>query len=209
MMNALKKLLAVVAAITMWATIQPGTLSAQTSGIGGDAGTRLLWRGTDNRISLWKLNPNLSFNSSLQYGPFDTWLPIAITTRNDNNTVVLWRRTDGLISVWLVDANLNFQFSKVYGPFLGWIAESLSVDTNGNDWCRVIWRETGGLVGVWSLNQNLDLVTAVAYGPFFGFDPGSAAATRKPDASGPAGTKAAAAMGTNPSSPKPFPALVK
>jgi hypothetical protein len=209
MMSAFKKLLAVVAAITMWATIQPGTLSAQTSGIGGDANTRVLWKGTDSRISLWKLDPNLNFVTAQGYGPYNGWVPVAITTANNNNTYVLWRRTDGVITVWLVDANLNFQFSKSYGPYFGWTVESISVDTNGHDWCRLIWKETQGTISVWSLNENLDLVTSAVYGPYFGFDPAAAAAARTPAASGPANTKAGAAMSTNPSSPKPFPALVK
>jgi hypothetical protein len=60
-MNAFhRKLLAAAAAITKWATIQPGALFALTSGIGGEWNTRVLWRGTDSSISLWKLDPGLN-----------------------------------------------------------------------------------------------------------------------------------------------------
>jgi hypothetical protein len=41
-MSARNKLLAMAAAVTMWATFQPGTVSAQNSGIGGDGFTRLM-----------------------------------------------------------------------------------------------------------------------------------------------------------------------
>nr|CAJ01531.1 hypothetical protein orf3 [uncultured bacterium] len=83
----------------MWATIQPGTALAQSSGIGGDAWTRLLWTATDSHISLWKVDPVLNNAVSNQYGPYDGYSPIAITTTNNNNTCVLWKRTDGAISL--------------------------------------------------------------------------------------------------------------
>ena len=52
MMSVRKRLLAVAAAVTMWAVIQPGTVSAQTSGVGPDGYTRFLWKGTDYSVSL-------------------------------------------------------------------------------------------------------------------------------------------------------------
>jgi hypothetical protein len=173
-MSARKRLLAVAAAVTMWAVIQPDTVSAQTSGIGGDGYTRLLWRGTDSRISLWKLDPVLNFDSFHEYGPYDGWLPIAITTARNNNTYILWRHTDGTAQVWLVDANLNFVTNAIYGAYSGWTAESLSADTNGNSTLRLIWRHTNGSVSIWFLLPNLGGNGAHIYGPYFGFDPGSA-----------------------------------
>ncbi len=206
-MSTLKKLLALVAATTMWATIQPGTLSAQpvswspaqTSGIGGDAITRVLWKGTDGRIALWKLNPNITYNSSVGFGPYDGWIPIAITTAADNNTYVLWQRWDGLVTIWLVNANLQYVTQKTYGPYAGWFAESLSADTNGNSFCRILWRHTQGSISVWSLNQNLDYVTSQVYGPYFGYSPS------KESVSDPANTKVAAAMDTKARQVLPFP----
>ncbi|MGB6175968.1 MAG: hypothetical protein WBF43_06455 [Methylocella sp.] len=205
MMNALKKFLAVVAVITVCATIQPGTLSAQTSGIGGDANTRLLWRGTDNRISLWKLDHSLNYVTSTVYGPYDTWLPIALTTNADNNTVVLWRNTNGSISLWKVDPNLNYVTSVLYGPYAGWTADALSADTDGSSYIRVIWRETGGSVSVWCVDPNLNYCGNKVYGPYFGYDPGTAAATFKSAASEAANAKAAAAMATKASVKNPHP----
>jgi hypothetical protein len=202
-MNAFKKLLAVVAAITMWATIQPSTASAQSSGIGGDAWTRLLWTATDSHISLWKVDPVLNNAVSHEYGPYDGYSPIAITTTNNNNTCVLWKRTDGAISLWTVDANLNYTGSTVFGPYYGWTVQSLSPDTNGNNWIRVIWRETEGSVSIWELSNCQTYVRSQVYGPFFGFVPGANAT--KGSASGPANTTAAAAMSTTARSPFPFP----
>jgi hypothetical protein len=148
-------------------------VSAQTSGIGGDGYTRVLWRGTDGRISLWKLDPVLNFVTYHEYGPYAGYSPIAITTAHNNNTYVLWRNTDDSISLWLVDANLNFVAYHAYGPYAGWIAKSLSVDTNTNNTFRLTWRNTDGSISLWFLDQNLNFVRYHQDGPFFGYDPGS------------------------------------
>jgi hypothetical protein len=165
-------MLAIAAAVTMWATFQPGTASAQNSGVGGDHSTVLMWRGTDYEISLWKLDANLNFVTNHIYGPYPGWIPIAITTDNNDFTYVLWRYTDGTISLWLVDPNLNFVNNHLYGPYPGWIAKGLSVDTGGSTNFRVIWRYTDGSVSIWTVNGALNFLFNHIYGPFFGWDPG-------------------------------------
>jgi len=175
MMSVRKRLLAIAAAVTMWASIHPGTVSAQTSGVGGDGYTRFLWRATDGSISLWKLDPSLNFNTYRTYGPYSWWLPIAITTARNNNTYLLWRYYDGSISLWALDANLNFITNHIYGPYPGWTAKDISVDTNGTtSGFRVIWRYYDGSVSVWWVDQNLNFVSNHVYGPYFGYYPGSA-----------------------------------
>ena len=171
-MSVRNKLLATAAAVAMWATLQPGTASAQNSGLGPDGFTRLMWRGTDYHISLWKLDQNLNFSLAHEYGPFPGFSPIAITTDHFNFTYVLWRHTDGHISLWLIDPNLNFVTFHEYGPFPGFIAKGLSVDTGTSPNFRVIWRHTDGHVSVWNVDGNLNFVNAHEFGPFFGFDPG-------------------------------------
>lgn len=171
-MSARKKLLAVAAAVAMWASIQPSTVSAQTSGIGADGFTRFAWRGTDYSYSLWQVDANLNFFNSHLYGPYPGWTPIAITTARNNNTYVLWRYNDGSISLWAVDTNLNFLGSHSYGPFTGWTAKGLSVDTGSTSGFCVIWRNTDGSVSVWRADQNLNFVNSHAYGPILGYDPG-------------------------------------
>jgi hypothetical protein len=172
-MSARKRLLAVATTVIIWATFQPGAVSAQTSGVGGDGNTRVLWRGTDGSITLWKLDPVLNFVNNHAYGPYAGWSPIAITTAANNNTYVLCRYTDNSIAVWEVDPNLNYITQKNYGPYRGWIAKGLSVDTNGGSLCRVIWRKTTGEISVWTLDPNLNSIGSHVYGPYFGWDPGS------------------------------------
>ena len=175
-MNRLsKKLLFMAAATTMWvAAFQPGIVSAQTSGIGGDGYTRLLWRATNGSISLWKLNPFLASPVSHVYGPYATWEPVAITTAQNSWTYVLWRNTNNSISLWAVDPNLIYRFSKQYGPYPGWIAETLSADTSGNGSSnlRLIWKNVNGQVSIWSLDSSVNLGRNAVYGPYFGYNPG-------------------------------------
>ena len=174
-MSARKKLLAVAAAAAMWAVIQPGIVSAQTSGIGSDEYTRFAWRGTDNSLSLWQLYPpslGMGYYNSHAYGPYSGWTPLAITTLNNNYTYVLWQYLDGTVTVWQVDTYLNYVTQHVYGPYTGWSAKGLCADTTtGNQFC-IIWKHNNGSVSVWRLDQNINFLTFHQDGPFFGWDPG-------------------------------------
>jgi hypothetical protein len=170
-MSARKKLLAVAAAVAMWAVIQPGTASAQTSGVGADGYTRFAWRGTDGSISLWQINPSFNFYNSHAYGPYAGYTPIAFSADANNNAYVLWKYSDGSISVWKVDTLLNFVTSHVYGPYTGWSARSLGAQTSGSGF-RIIWEYTNGSVSVWQLDANLNFVRNYVAGPYFGWDPG-------------------------------------
>src|ERR1700730_15124418 len=173
-MNTRKRLLTMVAAVAMWTAIQPATVYAQTSGVGGDGYTRNFWYGTDCRISVWKLDPNLNFVTSHDYGPYTGWCPIALTVAHDNNTYVLWRYYDNSISLWLLDPNLNYLNSHVYGPYAGFTAIGLSPYTDGttNNF-RVVWRYTDSSISVWTVDPNLNYITSRNYGPYFGWEPGS------------------------------------
>ena len=190
-----KKLFVMAAVITMWTAINPDVLSAQSSGVGCDGSTRFLWRGTDSRISLWRVDANLNNPISQQYGPYDGWEPIAMTVLCNNYTYVLWKYTDGSISLWKVDPNLAFVTNHVYGPYAGWIPESLSPDQSFAGNFRLLWRETMGQVSMWVLDSNLNFVTNKVYGPFFGFDPHAAALAGRPlDGSSTSSDQAAEAM---------------
>ena len=171
-MSVRQRLLAFAMAVTMWAVIQPGTVSAQTSGIGPDGYTRFAWRGSDNSLSLWQINPSLAFYNNHVYGPYNGWTPLAITTAHNDNTYVLWQYYDGTVTVWSVDTNLNYLTQNFYGPYAGWSAKGLSVDTGtGSGFC-IIWKHNSGSVSVWRVDQNLNFVGNYITGPYFGWDPG-------------------------------------
>jgi hypothetical protein len=189
-MRARRRLLAAAAAATMWATFPPDTVSAQQSGVGGDASTVLRWvgtaaDGTADVLDLWKLDASLNFLTSQVYGPYPGWTPLAITTANSGDTFVLWTYRDHSISLWKVDHNLNYITSQVYGPYPGWAAQGLSVDTgqglngsNSEGICivncgtpsfRVTWAKANGSGGVWELDQNLKFIMSQGYGPYAGY----------------------------------------
>jgi WD40 repeat protein len=172
-MNALRKKLLVVTAVTFVSmAVQPGILSAQTSGLGTDGFTRVLWKATDGSISLWKFDASLnSVGSPKNYGPFGGFVPVAMTTAPSNETYVLWKSTDGSISIWRLNADLDFLTSRAYGPFTGWIAQGLS--TGPGNRLRLIWRYTTGILSIWDLDAGMTLANARMYGPFFGYDPGA------------------------------------
>src|SRR5664279_1828996 len=115
MKSILHKKLFVIAAFALASTMFQGVVSAQTSGVGNDGYTRILWRGTDGSISMWKLDANVNYVTYHAYGPYDGYTPIALTTAGNNYSYVLWRNTDGSISLWEVDPNLNYVNSKVFG----------------------------------------------------------------------------------------------
>jgi hypothetical protein len=183
------------AVITMWTAISPDVLSAQTSGVGCDGFTRFLWRGTNSEISLWRVDGNLNNPISHVYGPYDGWVPVAMTVLCNNYTYVLWKYTDGSISLWKVDPDLNLVTSHIYGPFAGWIPESLSPDQTFPGNFRVLWRETLGYISIWVVDSNLNLSFSRVYGPFFGWDPHADARVVRPgDGSSTASDPAAEAM---------------
>lgn len=175
-----QSLLAVAVVISAFMTIQP--VLAQSSGVGCDGATRLLWRGTNASITLWKLDSNLNRIANATYGPYAGWSPAGITTACNNNTYALWLGLtvnglafNGAALIQQFDPNLNYVTQQAYGPAPGWIPESLSVDTSPNSTLRLIWRGgdtiTGGTVSIWYLQPNLSVVRDVAYGPFPGFSP--------------------------------------
>jgi len=167
----LSGLLASMMAVAVLSAIHPGIASAQTSGVGPDGFTRILWRGTDGKVVLWKLNASLAKVAGVEYGPYPGYDPIAMTVGSDNSTYVLWAHNNGSISLWKVDKNLNGVIDQVFGPHDGWKAQGLG---SGGGQLRVIWRHTTGQVSVWAVNpSSLAFLGEGVHGPFFGFDPGA------------------------------------
>ncbi len=202
-MITLRRKLFLLTAITMFcAAVQPAVLSAQTTGVGSDGYTRVLWRATDSSVSLWKLDSSLNYSTGKVYGPINGWVPVALVTGLDNYTRLLWRATDGSAALWLLDSNLNLVTSANYGAYFGWTPESLSIDSA--DRTRLIWKETDGAISVWMLGPTLAGITSHVYGPYFGYDPGPAAA-QKPGAAAPTTSDIPQSMQRVPSIPIPPP----
>jgi hypothetical protein len=170
-----KTFFVIAAVITLGSAIQPGILFAQTSGVGSDGYTRFMWWGNDSAISIWRLDPRLGSPVSHVYGPYDGWLPMALTVGSNNYTYVLWEGSNGpqltgQVAIWSLDPNLNYVTNHTWGPYAGWKPVSISVSEDGANTLRLIWRGPQGQVSVWALDDNLDLLTVAAYGPYSGWD---------------------------------------
>ena len=184
-----QSLLAVAVVISAFVTIQP--VLAQSSGVGCDGATRLLWTGTNASISLWKLDSNLNVLSKTAYGPYAGWYPAGITTACNNNTYVLWLGLtadqlafNGTALIQKLDANLKFVTQQTYTQ-TGLFPDSLSADPSNNT-LRLIWRggntisgtviitggtvtTSGGTAAISYLQPDLSVVKTVTYGPAPGF----------------------------------------
>jgi hypothetical protein len=165
-MSARNRLLA-IAAFAIWAMIQPGTVSAQNSGVGGDGFMRLLWV-MNGHMVLWKLDQNLNLVASKDYGSFTGFNLIGITTAANNNTYVLWSyhtassSGNNNIALWVVDANLNFINSREYGPFPGWMPTGLSTGGSSPNF-HVIWSMAGTAIAVWTVDADLNYITSASW----------------------------------------------
>ena len=179
-MNVLfKEFLLATASAVVWASVCPSNMSAQTSGVGTDGYTRLLWRATNGSVSVWKVDSNLNYTDSHIYGPYDGWTPLSLAVSSNNRTYLLWRNTSGQAAVWWLDQNLGFGNSVNTDPYYGWIPETLSVSTASPYDVRVVWKNPNGSVSVWALNADLTYLNSRAFGPYFGYDPGPAGAGLK------------------------------
>ena len=169
-----KTFFAIATTIALLGAIQPGIGSAQTSGVGSDGITRLMWRGTDGTFSLWRLDQNLNFMNYKVFGPVYEWTPVALTVGSDNNTYVMWRHTtNGAPAIWRIDPNGNFAPGPELQPTPGWIPESLSISQDGRNNLRVIWKCTNGRLSVWDVDHTtLQLRSYKAFLPQFGYDAG-------------------------------------
>ena len=176
-MSTLRRQLLAAAAVTLvWTGIQPGTASAQTSGIGGDGSTRVLFRSTDGRPRIVKFDRDLQQVQSRDYDRGEGWTPVALTVGSNSHSYLLWRHTDGSTVVWQLDENLNFVAGGGYysGPGTGWTAQGLNSGPEGQ--IQVIWRLSDGRVAVYAFQgypDRLQYMGRQFHGPFFGWDPGA------------------------------------
>ena len=118
---------------------------------------RFIWRHTDGRVAIWKVDGASNHLEHRDYGPFAGWTPI-----NYSDNKLLWRHTDGHISLWSFDGGVNQVQFKEQGPFAGWTAVNYA---DG----KILWRHADGHISLWQVNDNGDNVTHKEYGPFPGF----------------------------------------
>jgi hypothetical protein len=140
----------IVAAASMYAMAAMfSAASAQTTGVGDDGETSLMWKGFDSSVTLYRLDPTLtSIAVNASYGPYIGYTPIAMTTDAFSNSHIVWSYTDGSICLWTLDPSMNFVSDEVFGPYFGYNVIGLSADPISGS-IRVVWKSTGGAVVIW------------------------------------------------------------
>jgi hypothetical protein len=83
--------------------------------------TYVLWRKTDNSISLWGVDPTLNVAFHKEYGPYAGYIAETLSADTNGNSTLrlVWRNTNGQADVWFLDAALNYIMSKVYVNSVG------------------------------------------------------------------------------------------
>lgn len=115
-------------------------------GVGGDGLTHLLLRRSDGQAAIWLLNSNLTFNSSLGYGPFTGWTATDMAVASDGSLRLLWTKADGTFGLWTVTPSGTASYSPTFGPISNaagtWTARRLAVGGDGN--IRVLLAQDSG-----------------------------------------------------------------
>jgi hypothetical protein len=174
----------IVAAASMYAMAAMfSAASAQTTGVGDDGETSLMWKGFDSSVTLYRLDPTLtSIAVNASYGPYIGYTPIAMTTDAFSNSHIVWSYTDGSICLWTLDPSMNFVSDEVFGPYFGYNVIGLSADPISGS-IRVVWKSTGGAVVIWVVDADGGLDADLALGPPSGDEPAArrriAAASRR------------------------------
>jgi Astacin (Peptidase family M12A) len=119
--------------------------------------SKILWRHTTGKISLWTVNKLGNHLIDLQYGPFP-----GFTAVNYADGKILWRHTDGRISLWTVDSLGRHVSDIQHGPFSGFTGVNYA---DG----KILWRHTTGKISLWTVDSIGNHVSDIQHGPFDGF----------------------------------------
>ena len=147
------------------------TYQATRLACGSDGITHILWNRTDGALSLWWVNSDNTFRSSVIYGPFAGWVAADIAVGSDNLIRILWTNTnDGRAVVWSVNAaGVRSNDQNFYGPYPGYTAVGLACGTDGLT--RLIWANPQGMASLWIMNPDNQQQSFTLYGPYTGWIP--------------------------------------
>lgn len=136
--------------------------------------SRLLWRHSDGRASLWRVSPGGAVLDSREYGPYPSWSPTLIAIGpSDGKTRLLWTRDDGLLSLWRLSAAGALEESAEFGTPSGWDCVGLGVGADNK--VRLLWkRRADGRARFSRLSVSGTTVEAdIQHGPFGLWEPES------------------------------------
>ena len=134
--------------------LAPGTRITAFSA-GGDGQLRLLGGyGYGAGVSTVAADGGGSLGNLTQYGVYDGWTPLLMTTGPDSETHLLWQRTGGTLALeplalWTLSPTNSYQGS-VYLPSLpGGVPVGLAAGGDGS--LRLLWKTASGGAALWMI----------------------------------------------------------
>lgn len=79
--------------------------AAQSVGYGYNGYTYQLYHGNDDSAAIYAYTPSLTYYTSVVYGPYTGYTPVALTSDYYGNSYVLWRTTYGSAVIWYLNGN--------------------------------------------------------------------------------------------------------
>ena len=130
--------------------------------VGGDSLTRLLWKNNyytgendapiTGAITLDTLASDNTLSNETQFGPYDGWKTLFLTTGADNSSRLLWQRYDGVLALWTLSSE---------GNYVGYVSVPTLTDGTpvgmalGKDGLtRLLWKTSTGDALLWTLSAN-------------------------------------------------------
>lgn len=159
--------------------------------VGSDGTEHILWDYTaplppssTGPISLWSISQTSSTFSYQDYGPFDTWTAVSLSS-SLNTTHLLWHTPAGAASLWTIDPLGNIVLTPTFGPFKGatgkntWIPIQVAAGLGGER--ELLWVDSSsGAASFWSVDEQGNYTIfpnpktppaygSVTYGPYSGW----------------------------------------
>ena len=128
--------------------LAPGTRITAFSA-GGDGQTHLLGGyGYGAGVSTVAADGSAGGNLT-QYGVYDGWTPVLMTTGRDNETRLLWQHTNGPLALWTLSPTNSYQ-GYVFLPNLpGGTPVGMAAGSDG--FLRLLWKTASGDAALWMI----------------------------------------------------------
>jgi len=115
----------VLTIICAWSASTVPPASAQTTGYGYNGYTYQLYLGSDSSAAVYAYTPSLAYYTSVVYGPYVGYTPVALTSDYYGNSYLLWKGTYGAV-VWYLNPQADYVYGYVTPIYAGWTPVGIS-----------------------------------------------------------------------------------
>jgi ketosteroid isomerase-like protein len=142
----------------------PATLqTAREADFNGDLRADLLWRYTDGRVALWKMNGLTAVEYAwIGSDPVDpAWRIVGTGDLNgDGAPDIIWQHASGAPSAWLMNRGTPQQWAYLNPRLIDPAWKIVAVaDVNGDSRADLIWQHDRGWLVVWYMN-GFDMISS-------------------------------------------------